>query len=256
MHNRRLAAISVAAAAAAAVSIIVAHSTIQPGTVDANPHDPQTKTFNFNEAFQSSSARGEASSKSDGIPDTLDTGEILYSYGPQPILIRNHEYQHNAAGPNSAGYLQTDIGRHLRRIGATFEFPFQSSASVAIVSPLKPWGGPSGTGTTPAGIHFVIDANGDWHCSYWNGHSEEIYLSSKLFPNLAEGNLAGTGSVSVQLAIDEEAGTLSVRLPDGKIASGASDKIVSSTGSVAIWELFELQGLSSRSASIKRVWAD
>lgn len=185
----------------------------------------------------------------DGTFTALGTGQPVTLFGNSPATITGGKIVHNPTpGTNKAAYIQADLGAPVTEIGATIEFPAADAGSAAFVLPLAPWAPGSLTG---AGVHFVVQGDGAWHISTWNGTTETpIYYAGKL------GALNDGTARKFVVELDRTASTLIVRFPDGSVSPTiAHANIAALTGSSAVWELFEPDTATSTPARFHAIWA-
>lgn len=191
----------------------------------------------------------DASNFSDGAFSALGTGQAVTLFGNSPAVISGGKIVHNPTpGTNKAAYIQVDLGAPVIEIGATIEFPAANAGSAAFVLPLAPW---SNGNFTNAGVHLVVQGDGAWHVSTWNGTAEApIYYAGKL------GALNDGTARKFVIELDRTASTLIVRFPDGSISPVISHaNIAALTGNYAIWELFEPDTTTSTPARFHAIWA-
>jgi hypothetical protein len=176
----------------------------------------------------------------------------VQSFGSAPFTIASGKYSHVPfAGANSAGYIQTDVGSRVTRIGADVTFPVGGDTeSLALVLPMVAW--TSGV-YTPAGIHFVLLANGAWHVSYWDGSTESLYAPGWVVDG---GSIADGITRRIEITIDIATSTAYFSLPFGRTMKVTDARIAANTSTFAVWELFEATGVGAHAATISALWAD
>lgn len=202
----------------------------------------------------------DPATKSDGqLASTLsaDTGQTMTAFvhtiRPAPLTISSGVLTHTpAAGGNSAGYLQADLGGRVRRIGAMVSWPLNALGIVALVIPSAAWA----PNTLPnAGFHLGVNGNGIWTLTrYTTGGSTTIasYLTHGRFDTTTW----GTGLKPLEVWLDPDNQRAVITWPDGTTSTITSAYFASETSNYAVWELFENNGSTDVTASFGKLWAD
>lgn len=175
----------------------------------------------------------------------LDTGQATLDYGIAPLYVSGGEIVHGALrADNNAGYLEVALSGKARRIGCAYRFPVGAGGALTLVLPSSSWVG--GGGTTPAGLHLVLNASGSWNASYLNG-SESFYTS---------GNVGSqTDGVVRYLDVFVDGDTVTIRLPDGTTTSFTDARVSANTTNLVIWELYEFTEQAVRPRFLS-LWAE
>jgi hypothetical protein len=206
-------------------------------------------------AGKRSNGRYDPTGKPNGAITALDTGETVLNFGSAPLTVSSGVITHTPfAGAGSAGYAQVTKTDPIERIGCEARWqPGATIEQLAFVLPVNPWGGNPIVGE-PAGVHFVISGNGQWHCSYWTGSGEQS-------PYYGEGRCADVRDglwhpMSIEIT-DRAAGKAVINLPDGSVAPVQSPFITSATANHAVWEIYETNGTGiTTPANFRKLWVN
>lgn len=186
-----------------------------------------------------------------GTPAALATGQPLTVFGNAPLTVSSGALVHTPLnGPNSAGYMQTQLSGRLRRIGMTVSWAPGANGAAVIVVPLAAW---VNNGYSAAGVHLVVYGNGQWHCSFFNsGETKYLrYENEGRFGDCRDG-----APRDIDVILDPDQSRIWIILPGGKVVSGTHETIGTHTSTYGVWELYESDGTTVTPATIRRVWAD
>lgn len=189
-----------------------------------------------------------ATGRPNGAAVTADSGQALTLFGNAPLAASGELFVHTPAQQaNSAGYMQADAGSSVVATFAEIVYPAGSTGAVALVLPKTSWyvGGALNL-SSQAGVHFVIYGDGSWHVSNWNGSAEDTFYASGKCAVMQDGQAR-----RVELHIDRATSTLLVYLPDGTTVAVTDSRIAANTGTLAIAELYESNGVGAVPAQIK-----
>ncbi|MCF6764121.1 hypothetical protein, partial [Pseudomonas fragi] len=158
------------------------------------------------------------------------------SFGIAPLYVSGGLIVHDAVrADNNGGYLQIALNKKASRIGAAYSFPIGAGGAITLVMPSSSW--VSSPGGPPAGIHFVLNYNGSWNCSYLN-LGESVYASGNV-GNQADGVMR---FVDVSVSGDD----VTIHLPDGTTAKFTDARVSANITNLVIWELYEFAAQAIR----------
>lgn len=192
-------------------------------------------------------AYGDPSGQPDGAVTALTSGQAVQSFGSAPIVVSGGRYVHTPfAAPNSAGYLQADLGKRVGRVWADPIWLAGATGAIALVLPSGRWD--QGT-FVPAGIHFVM-YHDSWHVGYWTGSAESPeYEHGEFATALDDGQ-----PHRVEIVLDGD--TAYLNFPDGTTYPVQHANIDSAVSARVIWELYEGDGTADAPAQFAGFGAD
>lgn len=178
----------------------------------------------------------DATQLPNGATIPMDTAQASTSFGIAPLYVSGGLIVHDAVrADNNAGYLEVALLKTASRIGAAYSFPVGAGGAITLVLPKTSWA--SSPGGTPAGIHFVLNYNGSWNCSFLN-ISESFYASGNI-GNQADGVMR---FVDVSVSGND----VSIHLPDGTTVHFTDARVSANISNLVIWELYEFAAQTIR----------
>ena len=178
----------------------------------------------------------DATQLANGATIPMDTAQASTSFGIAPLYVSGGLIVHDAVRDNNnAGYLEVALNKKASRIGAAYSFPVGAGGAITLVMPSSSW--VSSPGGLPAGIHFVLNYNGSWNCSYLN-LGESVYASGNV-GNQADGVMR---FVDVSVSGDD----VTIHLPDGTTAKFTDARVSANITNLVIWELYEFAAQAIR----------
>lgn len=187
----------------------------------------------------------DATQLADGALLPMDTSQSSVSYGIAPLYASGGLIVHDAIrADNNAGYLEVALRKAASRVGAAYSFPVGAGGAITLVLPSSSW--VSSPGGTPAGIHFVLNYNGSWNCSYLN-LGESFYASGNV------GNQADGVMRFVDVSVNGN--DVSIHLPDGATVKFTDARVGANITNLVIWELYEFAAQAVR-PHFHALWAD
>jgi len=192
-----------------------------------------------------SAANVDAYTKSKNMPTGAvaamsETGQAIRTFGNGSSFVVSDGVITNThtAANNGSAYLQTQIegSEKVRRMFAVVNAPANNGSSLALVFPAAEWR-KDGTGPLgPAGIHYVVDPNGNWHVGYWTGSAEETFTSG------TSGAWKDGTDRYVEVTVDVAASSCTITHPDGTSSTVTDARISPNISGWGIIESYVFSG--------------